>query len=379
MSRGVKKISTPKVKVKKPRGKSVAHIKLGDEPTFLLPSTVQLARALNWYNQTEPSREQKRDWVLTYMKGDGYSQDDLKVFASRYTKLLDTWAFVARMSCNGTTFEDHQLANLGVAIRNVIRREEKAYEIDDDGNIVHNNVVPIHKAERYDPRIGTLCNFIDGQMDEVLLGKKIDKDIFTKLTNMGCNAAIARNLKQFYKPQAVEFTEVLAGKDEQLNEGYSHLTKKVRKAISEFMAQLIADLASFEQVKKAVRRPRKKRAVKIENVVKRLKFLASSTEFKIASIDPVKIIGSSVLWTFNTKTRQLGYIESDVAGGLSIKGTTVINGKGEIKKVRTPEATLTGFSSGTKANLQNKFKTIKAVPVAHTCRINAHIILLKVL
>jgi hypothetical protein len=382
MARGaaaLKKLQTPKQKVKKPRGKTVAHIKLGDEPKLMMPSQVQVARALNWYNQTEPSKEQKRDWVLDFMREEGYSADDIKSFNAKYTKLLDTWCFVARMVNNGTIFEDHQLANLREAIRAVIRRHESMFDIDENGNFIRNeNVVSIRRSGSSDAKINKLVEFIDDVMDKVLAGDKVDDSVYEELTKQGCNAACARALKEYYKRQVSEFVELARGKDEQLNEGYAHLSKKTRKKIMDFMLQLNADLTQFEKVKKAVRKPRKKRAVKVENVVKRMKFCKASTEYKVASIDPAKIIGADILWTFNTKTRQIGYIESS-GGGLNIKGTTIIGGKGELKKMRNPEATLLQFNTGTKANLLSKFKAIKAVPIAHTGRINPHVVLLKVL
>jgi hypothetical protein len=377
----VAKKATKKVAVKKPRGTSVAAIKLGGEPRLLMPDNIQLVKALNWYNAVVTDSEQRLQWVLTFMDEQGhYSKEETAEFKRRGKKFLPTYSALARMISNGSTLDDKYTDTLNQQIATFIGKNALSDEdevLDEEGQVITTTPVKSIKRDRTHALVCTLVEFIDGEMDQVLAGKKVGS-LYEQLVRKNINAAAARDLKSFYKPQAFEFFELYKGKDAQLNEGYAHLSKPVRKAINDWLLQLVADLATLESNKKISRKPRKKRAVKVENLVKRVKYLKESTEFKVKSIDPANIIGAQSLWVFNTKTRQLGCYYAKDAAGLSIKGTTIVNGSGQMKKLRNPEAFLPSFT-GTKASLNTKYTGIKAVAADMNGRLNEHTILLRVI
>jgi hypothetical protein len=88
------------------------------------------------------------------------------------------------------------------------------------------------------------------------------------------------------------------------------------------------------------------------------------------------------LWVYNTKTRKLGCYNAEDAGGLSVKGSTILNyaeSKSVQKKLRKPEVTLLEVLQGGKVFLRNVIENIRAVESTLTGRLNDDTILLKVI
>ena len=133
---------------------------------------------------------------------------------------------------------------------------------------------------------------------------------------------------------------------------------------------------------KKVRKPRKPRAVSVEKKLKNLKYQKENNEFKIASINPEKIIGAQELWTFNTKYKIVTVLRALDRGGLQVKGTSII-GYDEATSMskgtgRKPEVVLDKLQNGGKIvlkKLMGELKTDKALQY----RINENTILMKVI
>jgi len=88
------------------------------------------------------------------------------------------------------------------------------------------------------------------------------------------------------------------------------------------------------------------------------------------------------LWVYNTKTRKMGCYHADDAGGLSLKGTSLLNyneTKSIQKRLRKPEVTLPEVINGGKVYLRNVIENIRAVDSGLTGRLNDDTILLKII
>ena len=373
---GLKKIATAPKAPKKPRAKKSLSSILGDEPRLIMPTNIQLSAALNWYNRVADNKEQRIKWVLDFMKAEGhYSVEEMAEFKRKGKKFIGTFSALARMLTNGCVLEDRYTDLLnGELAKFVCVAADDDDELDEDGQLIVTTPVKTVKRDRTYGLVCDLVEFIDGEMDRVLAGEKVDS-LYTKLTAKNITVAAARDLKNFYKPQAFEFFELNKGKDAQLNEGYAHLNKKTRKAICDWMMQLVADLASLETNKKVVRKPRAKKAPKVENIVKHVKYQKDSHEFKLVSISPAEVVGKKELWVFNTKYKQIGVYTSNELG-FSFRGTTLTNATGVGKVLRKPVEFLQDFK-GTQKGLQLKFKAVKTKDCKLNGRINENTILLK--
>jgi hypothetical protein len=195
-------------------------------------------------------------------------------------------------------------------------------------------------------------------------------------------AAHARIIKDFYSKNLAELEEASQPKcDEQLKEGYSHLSKKNLKDIITFYQEIMSACEMLMQEAKVNRAPRKTKAVSKDKLVAKLKYLKSNEPLKLVSINPTEIIGSKELWVFNIKTRKLGkYIAAEYQD-LGIKGTSItgFDENTSIQKtIRKPEEKLKEFKSAGKVALRKFLDDINATDTKMNGRINEETILLKV-
>jgi hypothetical protein len=192
-------------------------------------------------------------------------------------------------------------------------------------------------------------------------------------------AAHAKIIKDMYWNQYQEAQEVVAWKDEQIKEGYSYMTAKKRKEFLAFYEKIMIACDTFINTGKAVRKPRVKKAPSKEKLISKIKYKESEPSIGLASINPLSIIDSSILWIYNSKNRKLGcYVADSMAQVLSIKGTTIIGydpKKSLQKTIRKPEI-LKGANKLSRTKIQKQFDEIKATETEMNGRLNEHIILI---
>ena len=115
-------------------------------------------------------------------------------------------------------------------------------------------------------------------------------------------------------------------------------------------------------------------------MVAKLNYCQEFAELKLKSVTPKEVIGAMQVWVYNTKTRKLGCYHAEDAGGISVKGSSLLNfneTKSVQKKLRKPEVTLPEVLKGGKIYLRSAIDNIKAVDSALTGRINGDTILVR--
>ena len=214
--------------------------------------------------------------------------------------------------------------------------------------------------ESFDPKAFKLLN--------LLKGKEV-------------KAAHARIIKTLYSKDLAELEELASGtEDEQLREGYSHLSRKQVRNLIAFYQEIMAACDMLAQEAKVNRAPRAKKAQPKEKIVAKLKYKKTDEPLKLVSINPTDIIGSKELWTFNTKTRKLGKYVAAEYQELTIKGTSIVNFNENTsiqKTLRKPVEQLKAFKDAGKVQLRKFLDDINAVDTKMNGRINEETILLK--
>jgi hypothetical protein len=195
-------------------------------------------------------------------------------------------------------------------------------------------------------------------------------------------AAHARVIKGFYSGDLEELLELASGQaDEQLREGYGHLSRKHVRNLIAFYQEIMSACDMLTQEAKVNRKPRKTKVVPKDKLVAKLKYMKSNEPLKLVSINPADIVGSKELWIFNTKTRKLGKYVAAEFNDLGVKGTT-ITGFDEFKSVqktvRKPEEKLKEFKAAGKVQLRKFLDDINATDTKMNGRINEDTVLLKV-
>jgi hypothetical protein len=250
--------------------------------------------------------------------------------------------------------------------------ESSTYVEEED--VVPTNVISIR--DRLKESCTPYVAWIDQQIDNFIAGKSYDDNIYDYLNGQGCKAGHARMIREAFEFNFNEMALLKDG-DPAVVECYEAYGKKAIKVLVAFYEKLESDLAQLEQTKKAAR-VRKVRKPNVEKMLSKVKYLKESTEFKVGSIHPQKVLGSEQLWIFNTKTRQLGrYVGSNI----QFKRSSLLNIELEqsvSKKLRKPEEFLKVVMNASKSQLNKQFDAIKAVAKPMNGRLNEFTVLLRV-
>lgn len=352
----------------------------GDEPIIVgQPSTIQLAKALSWYNYMYNSSV-AHGYVIDYMKTNPfYNKDDIqRVKNCRDGFFGVTMPSIARMATNGTEFCTdhmnllHNMINTGIIHKlNTVVVEENKQET-------------ISIQERIDNKATLVLSDFDVVVDEVMKSRTIvDFSPYDYYRRNDISAPIARIIIKCYEPTLLELEGALGG-DKELLEGYSGFTTKELKALHAIVETIINDSKRFVDNKKILRatKPKKVKSKSSVQLVDKMKYRATDEELKLVSIPPHDIINSESLWVYNTTTRMLGNYIAEYGKGLSVSGTTIQNFDPELstgKKLRKPEESLKSILKCTKAQAKKFLATLTTTDTKLTGRINADTILLKVI
>ena len=230
------------------------------------------------------------------------------------------------------------------------------------------------------------------------------------LKGKSAKASHVRIIKDYYAPMLSEFeqlagpapvkpvgyTEPVADADgiiddpylkakdmyDQLKEGYKQRTKKNITSILNFLKDIMSACDMIIQEDKANRVPRAKKSVPKEKLVEKLNYLKTDSTSKLVSINPVTIIGATILWCYDSKTKKLfRYIADELDGALGVKGTTITGydqSKSIGKTIRKPVEQLAIFKTGSKTALNKFFDSLTTVEIKANGRINPNQILVKV-
>jgi hypothetical protein len=347
----------------------------GLEPKFTIELTqIQLMQALNWYSQNKDTKD-------AYKYASDYFKKNFKMDIGETIKEYpSTFGWLCRILSNGGS----------LSIRNQVYFDDKVEEIKravleakNKPKVVEpKSTTPVTTIqERMGEKIAEVVGELEASIDDYILSGFEKMPAPYGIMHDKTKGAYVPKIVEVFKKHRSEFDEVLTTEDEQLKEGYSNFTKPQMKKLVAYCDLIITDALKFAEVAKTNRKPRKKKQKSPDQLVSKMKCLDKFEELKLESVPAKDIIGALQLWVYNTKTRKLGCYIADDAGGLSVKGSSILNyteHKSVNKKLRKPEATLPEILKGGKVYLRNALDGIKAVATPLTGRINSDTILLRI-
>ncbi len=347
---------------------------------------------MSWYRM-ESSGKDLKPKVIDWMGRNGYTKEQIKAFKT--TKDNRCGLTVGALAANllkgmppvRADFNEGRSSAvwLGQAISQIIT--EGRDDIDESEEVK----VEV-KKDVYTPsiqeRVRETSMLMTEEIETAIEAFQTDPETFDpkafKVLNLlkakQAKAAHTRIIKGFYQRNLDELVEAATTKDEQLKEGYSHLTKAQVKKIVMFYSEIISACDMLAQEAKINKKPRAKKPTDKSKLVAKMKHLKQDDKLKLVSVNPQDIIGAKELWVFNTKTRKLGKYVAQEFQELSIKGTS-ITGFDPVKSVqktlRKPEEQLKEFKAASKVQLRKFLDDIKAVDIKLNGRINEDTILVR--
>jgi DNA-directed RNA polymerase beta' subunit len=349
--------------------------------------------AMKWY-RLETSAKDLKPKVIDWMGRAGMSKSEIAEFKKtkdwRCNLTMGSIAacLIKGMPDNhpdwnkGRSFSDY----LKKSIKEVVEAGKHDIEEVEEVKAVKTTAPVVTIQDRLKDAAGDMGEEIDYAIDSWIM----DPDAFDpkafKMANLlrgkGAKAAHARFIKAYFKRGHDELLELASGQaDEQLREGYSHVSRKNVKKLIDFYESIMTACDQIAAEAKLNKKPRAKKQVPADKLVAKLKFKASDDKLGLTSVPPAQLVGAQGAVVYNTKTRKIGIYTSLNSNGLTVKGTTIGNftDKSMQKTLRKPEVQLREFKDqNTQKRIETWVKNIKATEVPLNGRINADIMILKV-
>ena len=357
--------------------------------------------AMQYYNLQFSVKELKPA-VAKWMVLNDYTTEEINTYkATKDWRTSTTMGSIASCLIRGMPAVHDTFNNGRDAARwlkDAIAATIEAGEVDlepEDENEVKKPAVVINIQARVKEAAINMTSEIEDAIDSWLVDAESFDPKGFKVINMlkakDAKAAHARIIKDMYSRNLAELEELAAGKPtdeekldgyEQLQEAYSHRSKKQIRNLIAFYKEVDSACTMLIEESKVNKAPRAKKSIPKDKLVEKLKYLKIFEPLKLVSINPTEIIGAKTLWVYNTKNRKLGmFVADEMTGPLTVKGAAILGydeHKSIQKSIRKPEEKLKEFKAANKIMLRKFLEEINSTDTKMSGRINEDTILLKI-
>ena len=349
---------------------------VGEPTTTQATYSVDLPMALNWYGLHEEDRVMRK-WLVNYLITNG-KREYVKAVEKAWDVEIKAMAVLVRLMARDQYVSDSDKAFIDTRLSFI-----KSKYVEDVAKVTTDVAKPatvptpmVSIDQRIVDAARKYAAEIDNEIDNFVRNKKSDFSMKAFLLSNSISGAVSKKIGGFYTGLISEVKEALEGKDEQLVEGYSHFTKAELKRFQLYVENILADCQQQVVAAKSNRAPRKRKEKPAGVIVARLQYQKEFAELNMKSVAPTTIIGASELWVYNTKYRRVSVYYALDRGGLSVRGTTLLNydtSKSETKTLRKPDEF---FKGDGKRALAFALKSIKTKAIVPNGRINSETILI---
>ena len=356
---------------------------MGMEPAWDFQPTTNrisaLSKAFSWYNYFYGKKD-ARDMIVNYLERHDRKTDVklLKGIPDSSIRLTTGW--LCRMSMMGLELTDREQLQLDNLLKEILESNQEAV-LEKTEDLVPRVTI----QDRLREKLNEAGSELDAMFDDMIVnGAKMSADYKPIVLLRGLNVApqLVSELVVNWKKQLEELEELQKGQDAQLVEGYSNFNKVQVRNLIKFIEQVISDCASYVQIKKVERKPRKVKPVSPEKVAAKFKYCKEFAELKLKSEPVTKLVGAQEAWLYDTKKRKLIYVIADShIGAFTVKGSGLIGFDTVLsvqKTLRKPADQIKALLTGGVAQHRKYFKDIKSTDVQFNGRGNENLVLLKV-
>jgi len=287
------------------------------------------------------------------------------------------------MTLLGLQLKDYEQASINEQLDEMLRakQEIKRAQADVDADAA---VARLTIQDHLREKVSECCGELEGMFDNFIdAGAKMSADFKPLMLIRGLNISpnMIGTVSRVWELRLAEFSEVLDGKDPQLVEGYSHLSKLQLRNCVKFCETVINDCNSYVQLKKVERKPRKAKPVSPEKKAAKFKICAEFVELKLKSLPAAQLVDKSEAWVYDTKKRKLIHIVADeYAKVFTVKNNSVI-GFSKIetvqKTLRKPAETVKLVTAAGKPAARKIFKELTTTETAWNARGTENLVILR--
>ena len=355
---------------------------MGMEPTWKTQPTdfriSSLSKAFSWYNYFYGKKD-ARDMIVNYLEAHDRKADVklLKGIPDSAIRLTTGW--LCRMSMVGLELTETEQIKLDNQLREIL--DSKQEEV---AEVVEDTTPRVTIQDRLREKVSECNGELDGLFDEFMLaGAKMNADYKPVVLMRGLNVApqMISQISDNWKRKLEEFERVVEGKDSQLVEAYSHLSKIQMRNVIKFCEAVINDCGAYVQIKKVERKPRKVKAVPPEKRAAKFKHIVEFAELKLKGLPAASLVDKAEAWLYDTKKRKLIHLVADShAQAFTVKNNSIIGFSTvdtQQKTLRKPADQLKAIIAAGKPAARKVFKDIKATETAWNARGTENLIVLK--
>jgi len=243
------------------------------------------------------------------------------------------------------------------------------------------NVISLSPQQRLQNKISdTIMQDLLELEDEWIEGKDTTLDVYNQFKLHGLGGSATLPVRTVIEGWLLDYEDAYHKRCEQAIEGYSHLKRsELNRRIKE-CNNMLDDLDKIKMATKALRKVKVKRPMSADKQISKINYKKEDNDFKLVSINPVQIIGASILYVFNTKYKSLTEFVTDNPNGFQISGSTIKNFDKENSrtvKLRKPEIFIPIVISKTQNQINKEWKSLTTKTSSANGRINNETILLR--
>jgi len=375
-------IATKPVKPLNPR--SADTNAMGMEPTWKTQPTEgrisALSHAFSWYNYFYGKKD-AREMIVNYLETHGRKNDvrTLKRIPDSSIRLTTGW--LCRMSQVGLELTEHEQIKLDNLLKDILESSQDAVA---EEATVDDSVPRITIQDRLREKVSECAGELDGLFDDFIEeGAKLTADYKPVVLMRSMNVApqMVNDIKQIWTRKLEEFDAAVAGKDADLVQGYSFLSKVQLRNCVKFCELVISDCGAYVQIKKVERKPRKVRAVPPEKRAAKFKHVMEFAELKLKGLPAASLVDKAEAWLYDTKKRKLIHLVADsYTQAFTVKSNSVI-GFSTVeslqKTVRKPADVLKALGAAGKPAARKIYKDLTTTETAFNGRGTENLIILK--
>ena len=355
----------------------------GLEPTWRVQPTddrtSQLSAAFSWYNYFYGKKD-AREMLVAYLEHNGRKADvrALKGVPDSAVRLTTAW--LCRMSMVGLDLTDTEQVRLEGYIQEILTAREPEVAVVEAVPVVAKPNI----QDRLREKVSECAGELDGMFDEfVTAGAKMSADYKPIMVIRGLNVApqMISDIANLWKHKLAEFETVIEGKDAQLVEGYSHLSKIQMRNLVKFCEAVINDCGAYVQIKKVERKPRKVKSVPPEKRAAKFKVLMEFVDLKLKGLPAASLVDKAEAWLYDTKKRKLIHLVADShTQAFTVKSNSII-GFSTIetmqKTVRKPADVVKAVQAAGKPAARKIYKDLTTTETPFNGRGTENLVILK--
>lgn len=358
----------------------------GETPTDLKQRQLEWGKAAQWYNYYYKLKEYV-PYVIQYAEEvHKFNKEEIKALKScEDWRIVRGVGSVARLHYRGWDHEESQHKQMKEKLENAIafgmKKLAKAAE-EPTQPATNVSVADRTKAKLRDT---VYVEWEDTVVEGWIAGDfKVEFDVFNIFKKHGLKGNAINPFKEIIELDYQLVKDALDKSCEQAVEAHAHISTANKKKMIKQYETVFADLeklrSSFKATRTVTTKTTKRKSTDAQ--VKKLKYKAEDSEFKITSINPVTIPGKETLYVFNTKTRTLYQYVTTATAGFEISGTSIKNfapNLSKCTKLRKPDDVLPLILTKTPKQIESQvWKTITTKVKECNGRLNADCVLLRV-